>query len=102
MYLLNPPLALYLSKHPHDRPRSMWLGILLLTGGLCGAAFASQAWALILCQGVLYALGGSKPSVCHVVRLVIMLMGRCIQSVCTVQSQRICTFCLVVSQSLRS
>lgn len=40
----------------------MWFGILLVAAGLCGAAFASQAWILILCQGVLYALGGSKPS----------------------------------------
>lgn len=38
----------------------MWLGILLVAAGLCGAAFASQSWVLILCQGVLYALGGSK------------------------------------------
>lgn len=60
MYLFNPPLALYLAKHPHHRPRSMWLGIILITAGLIGAAFASQAWVLILCQGVLYAIGGSK------------------------------------------
>lgn len=58
MYLFNPPLALYLAKHPHHRPRSMWLGIVLVTAGLIGAAFASQAWILILCQGVLYAIGG--------------------------------------------
>lgn len=62
MYLFNPPLALYLSNHPHSRPRSMWLGIVLVAAGLCGAAFANQAWVLILCQGVLYALGGSKSS----------------------------------------
>lgn len=63
MYLFNPPLALYFAKYPHHRPRSMWLGIILIAAGLCGAAFATQAWALIICQGVMYAFGGSESSV---------------------------------------
>ena len=60
MYLFNPPLALYFAKHPHHRPRSMWFGIMLVALGLIAAAFAKQAWTLILVQGVMYAFGGSK------------------------------------------
>jgi hypothetical protein len=89
MYLFNPPLALYLAKHPHHRPRSMWLGIVLVTAGLIGAAFASQAWILILCQGVLYAIGGSK---FHEAPLTdnVKLMAVIIQFVCIAQLPHIC------------
>jgi hypothetical protein len=60
MYLLLPPIALYLSSRPEYKPVSMWLGLVLIAAGLIGAGFASAAWGVVLGQGAGYALGGGE------------------------------------------
>ncbi|MGG6498132.1 UNVERIFIED_CONTAM: hypothetical protein NY603_34920, partial [Bacteroidetes bacterium 56_B9] len=42
MYMLMPPLQMYLSRRPALRPYTMWTGLLLTLAGLLGAAFASN------------------------------------------------------------
>jgi hypothetical protein len=46
MYLLLPPLALWLASRPHLRPLSMWTGLAVMTAGLLGAAFANSVRCL--------------------------------------------------------
>ncbi|WRT67245.1 uncharacterized protein IL334_004212 [Kwoniella shivajii] len=58
MYLLLAPFTLYLTSHPRQRQIATWLGLVILSAGLIGAAFAETAGTLVLTQGVLYGIGG--------------------------------------------
>ena len=59
MYMLMPPLQMYLSSRPLLRPYTMWVGLLSTCAGLLGAAFASTVPSLILTQGCLCGIGGT-------------------------------------------
>ncbi|WVQ78389.1 hypothetical protein IAT38_000475 [Cryptococcus sp. DSM 104549] len=59
MYLLLSPLTLWLTAHPRYRGWAMWAGLVLMCAGFLGAAFAKNATAVLVTQGVLYGLGGT-------------------------------------------
>ncbi|KAK4686345.1 hypothetical protein P7C73_g3793, partial [Tremellales sp. Uapishka_1] len=59
MYILLSPLTLYLSSKPHLRPWTMWVGLLILSAGMIGAAFATSPVQLLGTQGIMYGIGGT-------------------------------------------
>ncbi|KAF8916010.1 major facilitator superfamily domain-containing protein [Mucidula mucida] len=59
MYLLSLILLPLMNRYPYHKKNMMYVGLVLCMAGLVGAAFAREAWQLILTQGVIYAVGGS-------------------------------------------
>ncbi len=60
MYLLSLILLPLMNRYPYHKKNMMYVGLVLCMAGLVGAAFAQEAWQLILTQGVTYAVGGSE------------------------------------------
>lgn len=60
IYLTSIAIMPALSRYPHQRQNLMRFGAVLCVTSLLGAAFATEVWHLILTQGVLYSVGGSK------------------------------------------
>ncbi|KIY65741.1 MFS general substrate transporter [Cylindrobasidium torrendii FP15055 ss-10] len=52
---INP----FMSRYPYHRRTSMWLGVICCFASLFGASYATRIEALVVLQGVLYAVGGS-------------------------------------------
>ncbi|KAK4054779.1 hypothetical protein OIV83_000703 [Microbotryomycetes sp. JL201] len=59
MYLLGPLVALVLNPRPRWRSWAIRSGTVLCFVGLLSSSFATQAWQLLLSQGLLYSVGGS-------------------------------------------
>ncbi|EMD01237.1 hypothetical protein BAUCODRAFT_118942 [Baudoinia panamericana UAMH 10762] len=59
MYLLMPVYFAILQRWPRLKRYFVWASLPTIAMGLIGASFASTVPQLIVCQGVLYALGGN-------------------------------------------
>lgn len=66
IYLASVIIMPMLVRYPQHRRNLMWFGYLLCVISLLGAAFATRVWQLILTQGILYSIGGSKCIFTHV------------------------------------
>lgn len=60
MYMASMFVVPVIASYPQHRTSLMYLGLGICVSGLLGAAFATEVWHLILTQGVLYSVGGSK------------------------------------------
>ncbi|EEB87100.1 hypothetical protein MPER_15698, partial [Moniliophthora perniciosa FA553] len=47
-----------LSRYPRIKRKCMVVGLVMLSAGLVGAAFATQPWQVILMQGIVSPMGG--------------------------------------------
>ena len=59
MYLLMPVYFSVLHRWPRLKRYSTWASLPVISGALIGASFAQAVPHLIVCQGVLFALGGN-------------------------------------------
>lgn len=59
MYLGSPIIFILLKRWPNARKSINALGLVVIICALVSASFADQVWQLILCQGVLYGIGGA-------------------------------------------
>ncbi|ESK86465.1 monocarboxylic acid transporter [Moniliophthora roreri MCA 2997] len=48
-----------LSRYPRIKRKCMVVGLVMLSAGLIGAAFATQPWQVILMQGIISPMGGA-------------------------------------------
>ena len=51
-----------LNRYPRHRRTSIYVGFVLTVGSLIGASFASRVSDLLVLQGLVYAVGGGKPT----------------------------------------
>lgn len=59
MYCSAPLLKYLVYRYPHQRRAVMWAGAAISWASLLGASYANQVAVLLLCEGVLYAIGGA-------------------------------------------
>ncbi|TDL22145.1 MFS general substrate transporter [Rickenella mellea] len=59
MYCSGPAIYPFTSRYPRHRRTLLWVGALLCWASLFVASYTSKVSALVLLQGVLYAIGGS-------------------------------------------
>lgn len=60
LYISSLLLLPVMNHYPHQKKTVMIVGYVLSISGLIGAAYARNAGELILTQGILFGLGGSK------------------------------------------
>lgn len=60
LYLTSPIVLPIINRYPWHKRHAMTLGVFLCVSGLIGAAFSTKVWHLIITQGVMYSIGGSK------------------------------------------
>ena len=62
LYLSTIFIMPFVMRFPEYNNKVMLVGFVICIAGLVGAAFSAEAWHLVVTQGVLFSLGGSKLS----------------------------------------
>lgn len=58
MYMLSPFMMYVLEEYPSTRKSCAVVGLVIMIASLLAASFAREVWQLILCQGVVFGVGG--------------------------------------------
>ncbi|PVG01314.1 MFS general substrate transporter [Serendipita vermifera] len=59
MYFSGPFIYPFFYRFPQSSRLALWVGAVLCWASLFGASYSKKVTTLVLCQGVLYALGGA-------------------------------------------